>query len=63
MDAVKFLKEHLRMCESISDCCVCPFAVQNSELCLWDCIDCSPVRIKEAVSIVEKWSNENPLEE
>ena len=63
MDAITFLKEHIRMCESMKDCQSCPFILQDSELCIWDCLESSSRRAEEAISIIEKWSKENPLEE
>ena len=54
MDALKFIREKNRMCEAESDHCVnCP-AHTDEGYCmasLWD---------GRIVSIVEKWSKENP---
>ena len=64
MDAVKFLKERARMCGAVPKCKGCPFHTEHPTICMWDLLDTPDCTIQaEAVSIVEKWSNENPLEE
>lgn len=55
MDAVKFLMESKRICQSTKSCGGCPM----SDCCLDDVED-----IKDAiktVAIVEKWSEEHPV--
>jgi len=50
MDAVKFLKEKTRLCNSVSDCAVCPLNVH-----------CTPFGDPEkAVATIEEWSKANP---
>ena len=58
MDAVKFLKEYNRMCKSYRhDCGECGIdKMRNGDGCT-SIIHAHP---EEAVSIVEKWSAENP---
>lgn len=56
MDAVKFLKEHNRMCEYFyhnDSCGKCP--ASNLDNC-----DTDTEEPEKLVSIVEKWSNEQP---
>ncbi|MBR3360895.1 MAG: hypothetical protein IKG39_06125 [Lachnospiraceae bacterium] len=53
MDAVKFLKERERMCESFKTCDGCSF---NHH-----CSDFMGEYAEEAVRIVEQWSNEHPI--
>ena len=60
MDAIKFMKEKKRMCESYSMCteaCLLKKPVDESRLtCLGYCF----AHPEEAVEIVEKWSSEHP---
>lgn len=51
MDAVKFIKERLRMCDSfnVNDCIDCPIEK--------DCVDTEPELM---VKVVEEWSKANP---
>lgn len=59
MDAVKFFKERERMCEG-STCENCPIGKSNNPKGIF-CrafVDGYP---KEAVAIVEKWSEEHPV--
>jgi len=62
MDAVKYLDEKQRMCESIdgdydSSCNGCCFFIQNSG------VDCEPGSWsnEDMVRMVKKWSNEHPV--
>ncbi len=57
MDAVKFLKEKSRMCESDVTCADCPiYKAGGDGFCsLW--MNKHP---EKAVAIVEKWSEEHP---
>lgn len=62
MDAVLFLKEKHRMCKNygLHECPKCGLSSQNNG----KAIGCGGFVLKypeEAVSIVEKWSRENPL--
>ena len=62
MDAVMYLKEKNRMCDSyeIKDFCDhCPLAEGNNGTDL-DCIDLQYEHPEKAVGIVEKWSKDNP---
>ena len=55
MDAVKFIKEKKRMCNSYSQCSECSVGPMSK-------IDCDAYlnsNVEEVVSIVEKWSSEN----
>lgn len=60
MDAIKFMKEKKRMCESYSACIeACPLKIpvyENGFTCIRYCFD-NP---EKAVAIVEKWSAEHP---
>lgn len=56
MDAIKYLKEVDRLCDSIDDCEDCPIHRLRGALCHNKQMH-SP---EEAVEIVEKWSKENP---
>lgn len=61
MDAVKFLKESARMCDSQKSCDDCPFLLPD-RYCLRDLLDNpSCGRFEEAVNIVEKWSTDHPV--
>lgn len=56
MDAVKYLKERNRMCDTFDLLCSgCPLG--NS---VEDCDDLQRERPEKAVEMVEKWSKENP---
>ena len=61
MDAIEFMKEKKRMCKSYSECTeACPLRKpmdENRLTCLGYCF----AHPEEAVSIVEKWSTENPI--
>ena len=61
MDAIKFMKEKKRMCESYSMCTeACPLKIpvyENGFTCIRYCFD-NP---EKAVAIVEKWSAEHPV--
>lgn len=56
MDALEFLKERKRMCNSYKDCKGCPF---NDSKCVIDstlsCDDCERI-----AATVEQWSKEHP---
>ena len=50
MDALTFVKEKRRMCESFAECCKCPVG--------YGCNVCEPEKL---VAVVEKWHEENPI--
>lgn len=55
MDAVKFLKECNRICDTV-DCLDCP--LHDEHICMHGIED---DEAEKAVSIVEKWSKEHPV--
>ena len=60
MDAVKFLKEKERICRK-HDCFGCPIGTKTGGcavgfICNWE------KTAEEVVAIVEKWSNEHPIQ-
>ena len=60
MDAIKFIKESNRMCLSFDQCVGCPAIDKCSSLCKMNPDrECSA---EEKLSIVEKWSEEHPVE-
>ena len=59
MDAVKYLKERKRMCEK-SKCFDCPFYEKNNHAGVI-CMSLDGECPEEAVSAVEKWSEEHPV--
>ena len=56
MDAVKFIKERNRMCQSLHSCDKCPLVAMPCKN-----IECMTNKIEEIVSIIEEWSKEHPL--
>ena len=61
MDAVEYLKEAKRMCDTVGDCRECPLNSSNTV------IPCKLVRDnweltnpEKIVAIVEKWASEHP---
>lgn len=59
MDAIKFVKEQQRMCESYCCCEGCPFSPFNK-----GAVTCSLFisdETEKAVPLVEKWSREHPI--
>lgn len=61
MDALKFLKEHARMCSSSTNLKPCP---QKAEDEPWPCNVCVAsmfVHPEARIALVEKWSSENPI--
>ena len=54
MDAVEFLKEGTRMCNSYEACVGCP---------MYPTDDCCMVKmnLKQMISIVEQWAKEHPI--
>ena len=57
MDAVKFIKEKNRMCNSYSKCIGCPVDCDTKT----DCEYYLTVNPEQYVKIVEKWSSEHPV--
>ena len=62
MDAVKYLKEVHRMCETITNCDKCPFGSYNNYTGCHMVTGCMEVEDpSKCVSIVEEWSAKNPV--
>lgn len=59
MDAVKFIKEKLRMCSKFEECKNCELYCSRNKTGM-DCTTYTNEYPKEAVAIVEKWSQEHP---
>lgn len=60
MDAIKFIKEQTRMCESFGTSCVgCPIYLDSKKAGHY-CRTFIKTCTEQAVDIVEKWSNEHP---
>lgn len=57
MDAVKFVKEYLRMCAKASCCEECPAFM--TDFCTVNVEEQSPESAEQIVALVEKWSKEN----
>lgn len=60
MDAVKFLKERIRMCNSCIDSCKECELYKISVKSDTDCIRLLDYHFEEAVEAVEKWSQTHP---
>ena len=58
MDAVKFVKEYLRMCTKVDDCEDCP--VCKTDFCTVPAKERSQESADEIVELVEKWSAAHP---
>ena len=61
MDAIKFINEKTRMCESFGATCIgCPMysGIKKTKYECWMFII---THAEQAVAIVEKWSNEHPV--
>lgn len=56
MDAVKYIKEQKRMCDSYRNCGGCPIEQAKDTFC----IDWILEYTNEAVALVERWSEEHP---
>lgn len=54
MDAVKFIKEHRRMCKTYHSCRSCPLKDTP-------CTSIAAVNPEVIVPIVEQWSSEHPV--
>ena len=62
MDAVKYLKEVYRMCDSMEDCCDCPLEVFNITFpCKGTKVSAEYKDAEKCVAEVEKWSKEHPV--
>lgn len=58
MDALKFIKEAKRMCQSYEDCEACPANADGFDDCRIDSMH--DIDAENAVNIVEKWAKEHP---
>ena len=58
MDAVKFVKEYLRMCTKVDECEDCP--VYKTEFCTVPAKERSQESAEEIVELVEEWSAAHP---
>lgn len=58
MDAVKFVKEYLRMCGKFSDCEECPAFM--TDFCTVNVEEQSQETAGEVVRVVEEWSAAHP---
>ena len=53
MDAVKFIEEYKRLCDSFANCANCPLLYQ-------DCDKFKTIDLEKAVPLVEEWSATHP---
>ena len=60
MDAVEFLKERIRMCNSYKDSCIGCELYKTSTESNTDCIRLLDYHFEDAVSAVEQWSQNHP---
>ena len=58
MDAVKFVKEYLRMCTKVDECEDCP--VYKTDFCTAPAKERSQESAEEIVELVEEWSSAHP---
>ena len=58
MDAVKFVKEYLRMCTKVDECEDCP--VYKTDFCTVPAEERSQESAEEIVELVEEWSAAHP---
>ena len=58
MDALKFIKEAKRMCQSYEECEACPANADGFDDCLINTEQ--NIDAETAVDIVEKWAKEHP---
>ena len=58
MDAVKFVKEYLRMCTKVDECEDCP--VCKTDFCTVPAKERSQESAEEIVELVEQWSAAHP---
>lgn len=59
MDAVKFVKEYLRMCTKIDECEDCP--VYKTDFCTVPAKERSQESAKEIVELVDEWAAAHPV--
>ena len=59
MDAVKFVKEYLRMCTKVDECEDCP--VCKTDFCAVPAKERSQESAEKIVELVEEWSAAHPL--
>lgn len=59
MDAVKFVKEYLRMCTKVDECGDCP--VYKTDFCTVPAEERSQESAEEIVDLVEQWSAAHPV--
>ena len=59
MDAVKFVKEYLRMCTKVDECEDCP--VCKTDFCTVPAKERSQKSAEKIVELVEEWSAAHPL--
>ena len=59
MDAVKFVKEYLRMCTKVDECEDCP--IHKTDFCTVPAKERSQDSAEEIVNLVEEWSAAHPL--
>jgi hypothetical protein len=59
MDALKFIKEAKRMCQSYEECEACPANADGFDDCRIDSMH--DIDAENAVNIVEKWAKEHPI--
>ena len=58
MDAVKFVKEYLRICTNVDECNDCP--VYKTDFCTVPVKERSQESAEEIVELVEEWSAAHP---
>lgn len=58
MDALKFVKEYLRMCTKVDECEDCP--VCKTDFCTVPAKERSQESAEEIVELVEEWSTAHP---
>lgn len=58
MDAVKFVKEYLRMCTKVDDCGNCP--IYRTDFCTAPVKERTQESAEEIVKLVEEWSAAHP---
>ena len=58
MDAVKFVKEYLRMCTKVDECEDCP--VYKTDFCAVPAKERSQESAEEIVELVEQWAAAHP---
>lgn len=58
MDAVKFVKEYLRMCTKVDECEDCP--VYKTDFCTVPARERSQESAEEIVELVEEWAAAHP---